>query len=558
MPCHLACRIQLFAARLRAAAALPPRLGLTANRPQTYVGLLYGYLYTDGDLARVNGGQQQQPEASASSSGGGMKDLLGGRENDRPQYEEYEQGVLRDLLGVFGVMTLPPVAASPPSQRHDEHANTLRSEYKDYKAEALDAFELSVRVKGTFRRLHPAPGAADDQVPSRAANEWDKRTLAEAVQAVAGEPVAVGATVDILVSSKVDSRLARHYIQKASSGKHEGRMNLPGQARLTGRSRQRPLLSRCYCARALCMMMEADAAAAVRASRETLKRIAASGGDGAQDAMDAMSLSCYEDLGSARQLKFFAVGFPASSEQLRNDCPDGSLARLPTRYRLAEEVFVKELGLPAGSSLIDPKRTFDGDLERLCEQLDRRYEFAATRQLGVPERDHFLMGLSVGLALSWVASAVLALVTCGLAGCAALLLASRFLGENLVPLSLPAWCRRKPAEPASEADADVSGDGSAAASVQEEDEEDGPYRDRGLGALCWGKRLHATGPVSKFAYFFVPESLTDTRAMLAWVSQLLGISMGGLVAAAFAAGGSMLDTSGSFAEFAQRFVYAAV
>ena len=86
------------------------------SRPQTYVGLLYGYLYTDGDLARVYGGQQQQqqPEA-ASSSGSGLKDLLGGRENDRPQYEEYEQGVLRDLLGVFGVMTLPPVAASPPS-----------------------------------------------------------------------------------------------------------------------------------------------------------------------------------------------------------------------------------------------------------------------------------------------------------------------------------------------------------------------------------------------------------------------------------------------------------
>lgn len=76
--------------------------------------------------------------------------------------------------------------------------------------------------------------------------------------------------------------------------------------------------------------------------------------------------------------------------------------------------------------------------------------------------------------------------------------------------------------------------------------------------MCWGSRLHAKGLVSKFAYFLVPETLTDTRAMLAWVSQLLGISLGGLLAAGFAAGGAVLESGGSFADFTQRFLHAAI
>ena len=105
----------------------------------------------------------------------------------------------------------------------------------------------------------------------------DKRTCSEALQTVAGgRPVGTGGVIEILVTSKADSRLAQHCVQKAD-GSTQGRM-LPGQARITGRS-QRPLLSRCYCTRALCMMMEADGAAAVRASRESLKRIVARDGE---------------------------------------------------------------------------------------------------------------------------------------------------------------------------------------------------------------------------------------------------------------------------------------
>jgi hypothetical protein len=545
------------------------------------VGLLYGYLYTDGDLGRVYGGASSGAQAEAAPAS--RMDLLGGgRENDRPQYEEYEQGVLRDLMGVYDAIALPPVASSPPTQRHDEHVNTLRSEYKEYKAEALDAFELSVAVHGSFRQLHPAPGTGgggDDQAQLRATYEWDKRTLGEALQAVSGG-AGGGGVVDILVTSKVDSRLAQHYIQKAMTGRHEGRYNLPGQARLTGRSRQRPLLSRCYCARALCMMMEADAAAAVRASREALKRIAArEGEEGAAEAMHAISRCRYENLGSARQVSFFASGFPVTSEQLRSNGQGGAgaaaagagagsaatattaaaTATLPTRFKAAERIFVKELGLPEGSSLIDPKRTFDGDLDRLCEQLGRRFEFAATRQLAVPERDHFLMGLSVGLALSWVASGVLAVTICGLAGGLALLLASIFLGESLVPLPFSAWLRRRRAAAAGANGGDSgTADGDAQDAAEEEEAEEEERGDRGLAALCWGSRLHAAGSaVSKIVYFCVPETLTDTRAMLAWVSQLLGISLGGLLAAAFAAGGTILHSGGSVADFAQRFAYAA-
>ena len=69
--------------------------------------------------------------------------------------------------------------------------------------------------------------------------------------------------------------------------------------------------------------------------------------------------------------------------------------------------------------------------------------------------------------------------------------------------------------------------------------------------------MHAAGVVSRLAHC-VPESLTDSRAMMAWVSQLLGISLGGLLAAGFAAGGRMLESSGSVADFVQRFLHAAV
>lgn len=517
---------------------------------QTYVALLYGYLYTDGNVARVNGGASSgsaEPEAPSSK----INDILGGgRENDRPQYEEYEQGVLRDLLGVYNPIALPPVTSSSPTQRRDEHVNTLRSEYKEYKAEALDAFELSVLVDGSLRHLHPAPGSSggDDQAQLRATYEWDKRTLSEALQAVAGRG-AVGSidgrVIEILVTSKVDSRLAQHYIQKAMTGRHEGRMNLPGQARITGRSRQRPLLSRCYCARALCMMMEADASAAVRGSRETLKRIAARGGEEASEAVRAIAHCRYENLGSRNQVAFFAMTFPTTSDQLLGNSPEGDgVASLPTRFKAAEGVFIKELGLPQGSSLIDPKRTFDGDLDRLCEQLERRFEFAATRELTVPERDHFVMGLSVGVALSWVASGIVAVCTCAIAGVLALVLASVYLGESLV--SLPTWC--VPRRFSSPDDDGSTGDDTAAKE----------RRDRGLAPLCWGSRLHAMGHVSKIMYFFVPETITDTRAMVAWVSQLLGISLGGLLAAGFAAGSVVFESGGSVADFVQRFVHAAI
>lgn len=518
---------------------------------QTYVGLLYGYLYTDGNLGRVRGAS---PSAGPENNSKLVDYVGGGRENDRVQYEEYEQGVLRDLLGVYSPMELPSVANSPPPQRHDEHVNTLRSEYKEYKAEALDAFELSILVDGSLRHLHPAPGSSgcDDQAQLRATYAWDKRTLFEALQTVAGgRPVGSGGVIEILVTSKVDSRLAQHYIQKAMTGRKEGRMNLPGQARLTGRSRQRPLLSRCYCARALCMMMEADGAAAVRASRESFKRIVAQGGEDAPEALRAIGRCRYAELGSPKQVAFFASGFPATFEQLNATAPDqaqgNGASSLPTRFKAAESVFVRELGLPDGSNLIDPKRTYDDDLSRLCEQLERRFEFAATRELAVPDRDHFLMGLSVGVALSWVASGLVAVAMCTMAGFVALVLASVFLENSLVPI--PAWCRR--AAGTDGAGSDVATDACSAAAV-------GESRDRGLAPLCWGCQLHAMGVVSKVTYFLVPEALTDTRAMLAWVSQLLGISLGGLLAAAFAALGVVTESGSSVADFTQRFLYAAL
>ena len=580
---------------------LPQGRNPTMGQLKTYVGLLYGYLYTDGKLGRTHGAQPAHA----------------GGENDRAQYEEYEQGVLRDLLGVYNAMALPPIAHAPPlpqQQRHDEHVNTLRSEYKEYKAEALDAFELSVLVDGSLRYLHPTPGSSggDDPAQVRATREWDKRTLVEAVQTVAGgRPVERGGVIEILVTSKVDSRLAQHYIQKALTGRNERPgLRLPGQA-LTGRSRQRALLSRCYCARALCMMMEADAVAAVRAKRESLKRIAARGGEDAAEAVRAIARCNYRALGSPNQVSFFAMKFP---EQLNGNGPgqgqDNGVAPLQTRFTAAESVFIKELGLPKGSSLIDPTRTLDGDLERLCMQLERRFEFAATRELTVPERDHFLLGLSVGVALTWVASSFVAVSTCALAGLMALVLASVFLGDSLVPV--PAWwvlrrsntneAPRQKQEPPNDEQIneqvedrfnewmvrqraenvhldtipqerqqeekarirqevmdelipgniggpDVNGDVCDAVSAE--------GLDRGLATLCWGSRLHAAGVVSRFAHC-VPESLTDSRAMMAWVSQLLGISLGGLLAAGFAAGGRMLESSGSVADFVQRFLHAAV
>ena len=580
---------------------LPQGRNPTMGQLKTYVGLLYGYLYTDGNL----GTRGAQPAHA-------------GGENDRAQYEEYEQGVLRDLLGVYNATTLPPLAHAPPlsqQQRHDEHVNTLRSEYKEYKAEALDAFELSVLVDGSLRYLHPTPGSSggDDLAQVRATREWDKRTLVDAVQTVAGgRPVGRGRVIEILVTSKVDSRLAQHYIQKAITGRNERLgLSFPGQA-LTGRSRQRALLSRCYCARALCMMMEADAAAAVRAKRESLKRIAARGGEDAAEAVRAIARCNYRTLGSPDQVSFFAMKFPdqLSSKGAGLGQGDG-LVPIQTRFKAAESAFIKELGLPEGSSLIDPKRTLDGDLERLCMQLERRFEFAATRELTVPERDHFLSGLSVGVALTWAASSFVAVSTCALAGLMALVLASAFLGDSLVPV--PAWWvlrrstntkeapRQEQAHPNVElidervedrfnewmvrqraenvfldtipqeqqmeerarirqdvidelnqgnvAEPDVNGDVCDAVSAE--------GLDRGLATLCWGSRLHAMGLVSRLAHC-VPESLTDTRAMMAWVSQLLGISLGGLLAAGFAAGGGMLESSGSVADFVQRFLQAAV
>ena len=504
---------------------------------QSYVGLLYGYLYTDGDLSRVRRGQ---PATPAEAPDGRLGGVLGGRENDRAQYEEYEQAVLRDLAAVYNVLTVPALE-NAPSPRHDEHAHTLRSEYREYRAEALDAFELSVAVRGSLRRIHPPPGG--DEPNSRLASEWDKLTLSEAVgAAAAGELGAAVDTVEIVVTSKVNSRLARHYAQKAATGRNEGRMNLPGTAGLTGRSRQRPLLSRCYYGRALCMMTEADAATSLRAARETLKRRATAGGQTAHSAEETLRCLRYADVGSAPQLAFFSDG----------GLPDALPEAVTTRYAVAERVFVEQLGLPEGSTLIDPQRERDSDLERLCEQLVRRYEFAAVRresrpplrpaalatshlpgacaELGVPDRDHFLVGLSLGLAITWVAPSLQALLISIVAGCLALVLAAVFLDRTLMPL--PAWlCRREGA------------DGDRAV-------------DQGLSALCCGARLRAAGPLSA-ALKFVPEPLTDTRAMLVWVSQLLGVSLGGLLAALLAAAGTLAESGGSAAAFAQRFAYAA-
>ena len=78
--------------------------------------------------------------------------------------------MLRDLLGVYSPMAAP-VASSPPRSA-DEHVNTLRSEYKEYKAEALDAFELSVLVDGSLRHLHPAPGNGGDDRAAASGVPW--------------------------------------------------------------------------------------------------------------------------------------------------------------------------------------------------------------------------------------------------------------------------------------------------------------------------------------------------------------------------------------------------
>lgn len=238
--------------------------------------------------------------------------MLGQREKDREQYEAYELGVLADFVGVYGPNQMPHrqhVPSSPPSQ--SEHANTLREEFKEYCAEAMDAFELSVSIGGELHRLHPPPGVGEQQ--RLAALDWDKRTVAE-LAAPGIPPNSVARlempTIEIVATSKVDARLARHYLSRANLGSREsidgwqflsGTGTLPGQfAHSLGRTKQRPLLSRCLYARALCMMMEADAATSVRARREQLKR-----DSGLHE--EQLKALCFSDLGSAELCEYFGA-----------------------------------------------------------------------------------------------------------------------------------------------------------------------------------------------------------------------------------------------------------
>lgn len=382
------------------------------------------------------------------------------REDDRAQYEAYEQAVLRDLLVCLGrIPRCGTVPSSPPAAYVSEHAQTLREEYKEYRAEAMDAFELSVAVGGDgFRCLHPAPGGGDQQ--RLTALEWGKQSVFQlagwATPSTAGGD---DAPLEIVVSSKVDARLARYYIGKGHMGSREGidgiqflgiSGSLPSTvAQQLGRTRQRPLLSRCLYARALCMLIEADAATSVRARREELKRAAgeaagcpAGNGVGGHHTSssaqeDTLGQLCFADLGSEDLVSYFRASGNAPSLPAHG-------TPMPMCFSRAERCFCAELRSDnVDGQLVQPSGNRRGgavestmnDLQRLCLQLDRRYEFAAVRRIGVPEREHFLMGLSLGLGFSWcgddISSATTRLLASCLAGCLAMVLAGRHLGTNL-------------------------------------------------------------------------------------------------------------------------------
>jgi len=214
-------------------------------------------------------------------------------------------------------------------------------------------------------------------------------------------------------------------------------------------------------------------------------------------------------------------------------------------YAKAETAFCVGMGVKVGTPLMDSyggKEKADSslnDLQRLCQRLDRRYEYAAIRQIGVPEREHFFWGLSLGLAFAWcgdeLGTAWMRLAVSILSGCLGLTLANRHLGANL--FALPPWM------------ATLIGQNNTASDAT--DSESG--RECGIARLCWRSRLHSP---SSLLYWLLPdwtETLLDTRAMLVWVSHLLGFSLAGLLAAFFDAGSVIYDGASSGGDFAHRF-----
>jgi hypothetical protein len=433
---------------------MPAGSNPTLAQLKTYVALLYGYLYSDGNLTRVYNQLASSPRPDATP---GPRQSRSGRAtgaqkqggDDKDQYDAYEAGVLLDLMCAYRDPREPPfqLPSSPAAQLHDEHAHTLREEYKEYRLEALDAFELAVLVNGELRRLHPPPGSGDQQ--RLTGLEWDKQTLAE----LAGHHASgQHPTIHIVVSSKVDACLALHYLAKAQSNTREvGQPGFLGTnvARAMGRTRHRPLLSRCLYARALCMLIESDAATAVRARREQLKRAAERQDEPLSDELEALGFS---DLGSQELVAYFHGS--AECPELPVDDPACEDAFLPTCFGRAEAAFCAGMGLADGETrLVDTAAAGKGhaNLRRLCNQLDRRYEYAAIRHIGIPERQPFLMGLSLGLGFAWCTcnegkADYCQLVTFFLAGCLALVLASRYdlvapARYECAPVRCAAGCR---------------------------------------------------------------------------------------------------------------------